>query len=414
MGTTVFFSWQSDTPKREGRNLIEKALTAAVSRIAEDLTVEDAVREGLTLDKDTKDVPGSPPIFATILEKIDRAGIYVADLTFVGKNLTDEPIPNPNVLIEYGWALKSLGYRRIVAVMNEAQGPPTRESLPFDLALIRFPITYNVPPNASDSVRQEERRKLSETLEGALRAVLESAEFKESLPKKPVPPPFKSKGPMFGSARFRARKEPLGVSTDTLSQMLGSPVAKPVYLLEGTAMWVRLMPTTDPGRTWLVQDLKERALKLAIVPLIPSGGDIGSLRSQDGCGYYRITGGETTHAISYVFTTGEVWIINAWLAQTAPFFELNENGFIKSVEACAVFLGSLGIREPYRWIVGIEGIKNHQLRIPNRSDRSWGPCMADKAECEGLYKKGDNVAELLRPFFEEVFDQCGLQRRPLS
>jgi hypothetical protein len=38
----------------------------------------------------------------------------------VGKHLDGEPIPNPNVLIEYGWALKSLGYKRIVAVMNEA------------------------------------------------------------------------------------------------------------------------------------------------------------------------------------------------------------------------------------------------------------------------------------------------------
>lgn len=72
-------------------------------------------------------VSGSPPIFATILEKIDRAAIYVPDFTFVGKNLGGEPIPNPNVLIEYGWALKSLGYKRIVAVMNQAYGAPTRE-----------------------------------------------------------------------------------------------------------------------------------------------------------------------------------------------------------------------------------------------------------------------------------------------
>ena len=186
-------------------------------------------------------------------------------------------------------------------------------------------------------------------------------------------------------------------------------------------MWVRLMPTTDPGRTWLVQDLRERALKLAVVPLIPSGGDVGFLRSQDGCGYYRITGGEatltggkTTHAISYVFSTGEVWIINAWLAQTGPFFELNENGYIKTVEACATFLENLGVQAPYRWIVGIEGVKDRQLRIPNRYDRAWGPCMADRAEHEGLYKKGDDIAELLRAFFEGVFDQCGLQRRPLS
>jgi|ERR1039458_2503297 hypothetical protein len=75
MSKTVFFSWQSDRPTREGRNLIERALEAAVSRIADDAAVEEAVREGLTLDKDTKGVPGSPPLFETILKKIEGATV---------------------------------------------------------------------------------------------------------------------------------------------------------------------------------------------------------------------------------------------------------------------------------------------------------------------------------------------------
>jgi hypothetical protein len=109
-----------------------------------------------------------------------------------------------------------------------------------------------------------------------------------------------------------------------------------------------------------------------------------------------------------------VWIINAWFSQIGPFFELNENGYIKSVEGCASFLENLGIKEPYRWIVGIEGIKDQPLKVPNRYDRTWGPCMADMIKREGLYRKGDDIAELLRPFFDEVFDQCGVQRVPLK
>ncbi len=84
MSRTVFFSWQSDRSTAEGRNLIEKALDMAVANIANDLTVEEAVREGLRVDKDTKGVPGSPPIFETILDKIDKASVFVADLTFCG------------------------------------------------------------------------------------------------------------------------------------------------------------------------------------------------------------------------------------------------------------------------------------------------------------------------------------------
>src|ERR1700733_4240157 len=113
MPITVFFSWQADTPTIEGRNLIERALARAVLRIGQDTTVEEAVRE-LVIDRDTMGVAGSPPIVETIFRKIDGAAVFLPDLTFIGKRLDNRPTPNPNVLIEYGWALKSLGHGRIV------------------------------------------------------------------------------------------------------------------------------------------------------------------------------------------------------------------------------------------------------------------------------------------------------------
>jgi hypothetical protein len=39
------------------------------------------------------------------------------------------PTPNPNVLIEYGWALKSLTYNSIVPLMNTFYGEPKPEDL---------------------------------------------------------------------------------------------------------------------------------------------------------------------------------------------------------------------------------------------------------------------------------------------
>ena len=122
MKTTVFFSWQTDTPTREGRNFIEKALKNAIKKLASDTEVKEAIREELEMDKDTLDVPGSPAIVDTILKKIDYATIFLADLTFIGKRPDGRPTPNPNVLIEYGWALKSLGLSRMLTVMNTAFG----------------------------------------------------------------------------------------------------------------------------------------------------------------------------------------------------------------------------------------------------------------------------------------------------
>ena len=48
----MFYSWQTDTPTREGRNFIEKALKNAIKKLASDTEVEEAVREELEMDKE--------------------------------------------------------------------------------------------------------------------------------------------------------------------------------------------------------------------------------------------------------------------------------------------------------------------------------------------------------------------------
>ena len=135
MSNSIFYSWQGDRPSKVCRNLIENALRDAVERIAADTTIDAAIRDGVEVDKDTKNVPGSPAIFDTILEKIADASIVVADLTFVGQRENGKQIPNPNVLIEYGFALNDPGPPRMIGVMNTAFGHPTSENMPFNLAL---------------------------------------------------------------------------------------------------------------------------------------------------------------------------------------------------------------------------------------------------------------------------------------
>lgn len=112
---TVFYSWQSDSPSNLNRSFIEKALHEALKRLNSDATLENALRDGkVELDKDTQGVAGSPPIAETILGKIKNCVVFVADLSFVGEskngftNASGKPrqFPNPNVLIEYGYALE--------------------------------------------------------------------------------------------------------------------------------------------------------------------------------------------------------------------------------------------------------------------------------------------------------------------
>jgi len=130
MRATVFYSWQSDLPYDVGREPIQLALIAAIGLVADDATL--IVRP--ELDFDTEGLPGSPSVVSAILRKIDESTVFVGDVTPTFKRFTEgaERIsPNPNVLLELGYALKRLGRERILLVLNSAYGSP--EQLPFDL-----------------------------------------------------------------------------------------------------------------------------------------------------------------------------------------------------------------------------------------------------------------------------------------
>lgn len=75
MTNTVFFSWQSDLG--ETRGVIQAALDKAVRNLNRDLALEEALR----LDEDTSGVAGWPEITSTILDKIERCEVFVADIT---------------------------------------------------------------------------------------------------------------------------------------------------------------------------------------------------------------------------------------------------------------------------------------------------------------------------------------------
>jgi hypothetical protein len=130
MDFTIFYAWQSDRDQKTHRFLIRDAANEAIKRIGRDGSIDDSPR----LDHDTQDVPGTPEIANSIYKKIQDSGVFLADLTFVGTTGPIESrkklLPNPNVLLELGYAARSIGWERIVCVMNTAFGPP--EELIFD------------------------------------------------------------------------------------------------------------------------------------------------------------------------------------------------------------------------------------------------------------------------------------------
>jgi len=153
----VFYSWQSDLPGAENRYLISDAIEKAVKSLRD--TVE------VVADRDTKDVMGSPNIEETIFNKINNCDIFVADVSLVGfyedANERKKYTPNANVLIELGYAIKVLGWDRIICIINTDYG--SISELPFDISHHRV-FSYSLKEKDKASIRNDIRDIVSTTV----------------------------------------------------------------------------------------------------------------------------------------------------------------------------------------------------------------------------------------------------------
>jgi hypothetical protein len=405
---TVFYAWQSDTPERFNRHLIRVALDEAAKRISQDAAVAVQVR----IDSDTEGVPGQPPVTDTILKKIEGCDVFAPDVTFVATTKGGKLIPNPNVMTELGYALRAKTHSAMMFIMNTSFGPP--EKLPFDMGHVRHPIQYNVAPTAKDAERREVRNKLSADIEKILRLQIEATK-----PPSPPPPPFIEVQPKDGPARFRPAGIPVGRRWDKMPFVAGSE--QEVLLSAGPAVWLRLMPTVNPGKAWPAHDLHDHAVQTGSLRLAPFVyHNLNVLRAEDGiaiCPLLTPDAGDTT-SVAFVFNTGEIWSIDCTMlvynaAGNIPYLE---KLLIDRLQDYALLLSSLGINPPYRWIAGVTGVKDRRLEIPPAPGHmvmaGWhGPrCLSDTIVKEGIYDGSHSPAASLSPIFNAIFDSCGVPR----
>lgn len=129
MNKAIFYSWQSNLPNKDNRNFIESCLKKGIKNANQGILIN------YSLDKDTLNKFGSPDIPNTILQKIDDAIYFVADIS-----INENGSPNANVLLELGYAIAKLGWERIICIFNTKYGEV--EDLPFDLKFHRI-LTYH-------------------------------------------------------------------------------------------------------------------------------------------------------------------------------------------------------------------------------------------------------------------------------
>lgn len=131
----IFFSWQSDLDSKTHRNYIEKCIKKSIKS----LNKEKELHLFLEYDRDTLRLPGSPDITSSIFDKIKKCTLFVADISNITMH-SNRSIPNPNVLIELGYAINILGWERIICFFDINTG--TIEQLPFDIRQKRI-LAYN-------------------------------------------------------------------------------------------------------------------------------------------------------------------------------------------------------------------------------------------------------------------------------
>jgi hypothetical protein len=153
----IFYSWQSDREGKCCKDFIRIAADEAADAVAAKLGVL------IRIDADTEGVSGHPAITDTILKKIEACDLFLADMSFVAETTAGKLVPNPNVMGEYGFALRANTVERILLAMNTAFGPP--DGLPFDLRHMRHPAQYALVEGSPDADRRAARKRFTATLE---------------------------------------------------------------------------------------------------------------------------------------------------------------------------------------------------------------------------------------------------------
>jgi hypothetical protein len=412
---TVFYSWQSDSPPSLNRSFIEKALQEALKRLKSTATLENALRNAtVELDKDTQGIAGSPPIAETILRKIEDCAVFVADLSFVGTskdgftNAQGKPrqFPNPNVLIEYGYALRCHSHARLVGIMNTAYGKPDTESLPFDLRHLRWPISYQLT-DSSATDKNGQFEKLVETLVNAVGLILAN-----------------HSSPIVIDERFVPHKPTKNAALffDAATDLIGDRHLDTFTVPEAGIAYLRLYPSVVVPQ--INSELQAKALASTgnLHPMGRTGG-WGFDRNIFGAIVFESPQNGRLYNFTQLFLSREIWGVDAmclnadfikthWRNESAAYIAsgLIEEIFVSALHNYLIFAQTHSkLPLPLQIEAGLVGIKGYPISVDGYN--TGGRSLKNIVQWIGeIAAYGKPAWEILPPFFDLIWDNCGLQR----
>jgi hypothetical protein len=395
---TVFYAWQSDRNQRENRHLIRQALNTAAQKINSDSSLGIEIK----IDADTEGVVGTPAVTETILNKIRASDIFVPDLTFVAKTVSGKLIPNPNVMAEYGYALRSLTYEAMMPVMNTHYGAPTE--LPFDLGHVRHPTQYHLSPSSPDGVRRTVRSALTDKLEGILRLMAQHIVSKAR-----TDIPF--------SPQRAVRPPAFFFQPDDVLANFGNPGEQELRFKRDRAVFIRLYPTyADQPRIGLTKAI-EVARRLS--PMQRVNGQNLTSRNHWGAISLQPSGNGIT-SFTQIFDTGEIWGASeeAFLTakQAAVVAIRVEKAFVTAMDDYRNgYQTELKLRPPFTVEFGAVGLRNEKLVVHSAEFTSGdyaGPILqrnfSRKFQINSFDR--DEWTSVLREFLNDFYDLAARDR----
>lgn len=382
--------------------------------------VESERDDQFLLDKDTQGVPGMPPISEVIFDKITNCGIFVPDLSFVGSTQKGRALPNPNVLIEYGWALNSLGYQRIVPVLNSAFGDPSEKELPFDMRHLRRPITYKLSKSSTPKQKSAEKIKLEKDFVRAFQLILKSGVIKKKEPES-LEQFIETQSTTDPSTFFET-----GEKIGSVGRIYQGDTQ--LTLPDNEHLFLRIIPTQP------VPEFPTSKAALDIMrssEIRPFGIDISGWNSgRNKFGAIAVENvNEKVLAFTQLFKNHEIWGIDTqtidkesnmdWFKTPFGYFPSSnlEKSFLITLESYLEFCNKIiKLPLPLKVIAGATNVGEFKIYVPEWTD--YGPLgrfVGEVFEQHIIYdgqidNYEDKPETILRPFFEKIWEEAGFER----
>jgi hypothetical protein len=416
----VFFSWQSDTPARIGRNFLRDALKEAVEQLKVTASVEEAQRLARSSQPgEEQGASANPGELKELLKSIGEAATVVADVTALGQSL--KSVDNPeasavrkfvdsDVAFEAGYASHLLGERKVVLLFNAHYG--WHDDMPVNLRNRGGAIAFTLVPNAARPEIEAERKRLVAKLLTALGQSLNTPP--SAVGGAGLPSNGGNRGAYFRPGEVMARSGKQGPGEISYT-----------YAAD-TLCYLRLIPLPPLERPLPLAGLRkvvERAPLLSRQPEGALGGrnDYGAIAFEPSSPPSRGPG--NLSASTQLFITGEIWSIgNSLIARERgerpqwiklPFLSsvIFERVYYDQLRALTQFaLEQLSLSAPWEVECGVAGSKGLHLWVS--AQETSGPIVQADVITRRRMKTGSEaeIDAILLEFFNLLHAAAGSER----